>query len=453
MVGTILAWVKANLLIVISSALILILLPTGWFFSNSWNKSIQEKATQAYNEEKRRLNSASTIEYSLPAVHKGEDGLSERRAPNSKVTAFYKERKAEREEQVAEVVARGTAFNNDDHIVPVDGLLPEAESQTELKKQGTRLSELVAGTEEAPSLYTRILRKLNAGDAPDPETLTASLKQYKTQQEAAYSATSSDGRVSVEQAKLLDQDLIKRRLGEYAGRAESIAFYCPLSAIQTDAPESGYSYVHADPLAQGVGYDSITESMVYTWVWDYWVISDVLKAVASGNIDASGVSLAVPDAPVKHIEMIRVAEFAAGSADDAAITDDFGGGRDPGFTQSSGNDEPKATQSYTGRTTNNAYDIRYVDMTVIASSQDLPRFFDALGKTNYMTVIDMDLSEVDVYEALANGYYYGDDHLVRATIKIETVWLRSWTAELMPKSVRSALGIFLDSDNPDEYDG
>ena len=445
MAGNILQWIKANLLIVISIALIIILLPVGWFFSSGWNSSIQEKASKAYSDEKSKLTRASSIEYSLPAVLKGEQALTENRAPNTIVTDFYLNQIDQRKLQVQQVVERGTAFNKADHTVPLDGLLPEAASPSELRKNGSRLGELIAGTLESPSLYTRLLRKLNAGDAPDAAALASSLSQFKTQQQEQYAATSSDGRISVEQTKLLEQDLIKRRLGEYASKAESIAFYCPLTAIQSETPELGYSHVPAIP----PNYDSITEQAVFTWVWDYWVISDVLRAASAANTDASGVSLPVPDAPIKHVELIRVSEFAVATGG-SEFDDIDSGGRGARGGRGFGNDDdfaaPSGPKFYTGRTQSNAYDIRTVDLTVIASSKQLPKFFDALAKTNYMTVIDVDLSEVDVYDALSQGYYYGQDHLVRANIKIETVWLRSWTAESMPKSIRDSLGIVLDSD-------
>ena len=451
MASKIIAWIKANLLIVISCALIVILLPTGWFFSNSWNKSIQEKATKAFNDEKRRLSSASSIEYSLPAVLKGEEGISETRAPNTIVTNFYKEQKDQRESQVAEVVKRGTAFNQETHSVPVKGLLPEAKDISELRSNGYQLGQLIAGTQEAPSLYARLLRNLNAGDAPIPEVLAQSLNQYKEQQKEIYASTSPDGKVSSAQNDALDDALIQRRLGEYAGRAESIAFYCPLDAIQSDKSEPGFSHV---PVT-APGYDSISDSGVYTWVWDYWVISDVLRAVAAANINTAGVALAVPDAPVKHVESIRVHEFVVASAEDPE--DDFSTGGRGGRGGRAGSD-PIGTaeagiKTYTNRSQSNAYDIRLVDITVIASSKDLPTFFDALGKTNYMTVVDADLSQVNVWDALQRGYYYGDDHLVRAHLTIETVWLRSWTAPLMPEPVRTTLGVILESDNPDDFDG
>lgn len=449
----IMGFIKANLLIVISVALIVILLPVGWFFSSGWNASIKEATEESYNSEKRKLTGASNVDYSLPAVLAGEGQLSETRAPNKIVTEFYKEQKAQREAQVAEVLERGTAFNRGDHGALVPGLLPEARDDSELRRQGRELAELIAGTDEAPSYYARLLRRLNGGDAPDPAALASSLNQYENQQVDSYKASSPDGNVSPAQQEELKRDLIARRLGEYAGRAESLAFYCPLSAIQMADPEPGYSQIPSSPPPRNM----ITSAEVYRWTWDSWVVTDVLSAVALANTDGAGVSLAIPDAPVKHVERLRLLDpMLAENTITIDTGDDFGsfpsdrGGRGnrPTMGTTGGTNTvsiPGAPPaSFTGRsggTGNSAFDIRYAELTVIASSEDLPKLIDALGRTNYMTVIDLDLSPVDVWGQLQNGYYYGDDHVVRATLTIETVWLRSWTSPLMPGSVKQSLGI------------
>ena len=75
------------------------------------------------------------------------------------------------------------------------------------------------------------------------------------------------------------------------------------------------------------------------------------------------------------------------------------------------------------------------------SCQDLPTFIDAIGKVNFMTVLDLDLQSVDIWEELQQGYYYGEDHVVRVSMTIETVWLRSWVAPLMPDPVKETLGV------------
>lgn len=451
MVGNILQWVKANLLIVISVVLMLILLPTGWFFSNTWNASIQEKASEAYNSEKRKLKSASQVEYSLPAVLDGEEGLTDNRAPNTLVTNFYKLQMEQRKDQVAEVVNRGENFNRKGHTVPVSNLLPTTASTSELRQQGFKLGQLVAGTPESPSIYAKLLRSLNAGDAPDPEVLKASLDQFKKQQQDEFAATSSDGRVSDEQNVKLAKALVKRRLDGYASRAESIAFYCPLTAIQTPSKETGFSHIPSTV----PGYDSISEKAVYTWVWDYWVVSDVLKAVTNANTDSTGVVLSVPDAPIKHVEKVRVGEFTVAVAT-LQEEDPDGSSRSGRSSRSnsrnSSDPDPSKTPAFKTYTNRNAnipgalFDTRLVTMTVIASSEDLPVFFDALGKTNYMTVVDVDIEQVNVWDKLNEGYFYGSDHVVRANIVIESVWLRSWTADLMPKTIRTSLGIVTDED-------
>ena len=449
----IMGFIKANLLIVISIALIVILLPVGWFFSSGWNASIKQATEESYNAEKRKLTGASNVDYSLPAVLAGEGQLSESRAPNKIVTEFYKEQKAQREAQVAEVLERGTAFNRGDHGVLIGGLLPEASDDGELRRLGRELAELIAGTDDSPSYSARLLRRLNGGDAPAPAALASSLNQYEQQQLDAYRASSPDGNVSESQQEQLRRDLISRRLGEYAGRAESLAFYCPLGAIQTEQAEPGYSHIPSTPPPR----NQITSAEVFRWTWDAWVVSDVLSAVARANTDSAGVSLSVPDAPVKHVERLRLLDpgldAPAGASASDFQDDDFGsfpsdrGGRSSRPIQGSAGGDPAVgapPASFTGRSGGGAgspFDIRYVEMTVVASSKGLPRLIDALGKTNYMTVIDMDLSPVDVWGQLQRGYYYGDEHVVRATLTIETVWLRSWTTPLMPASVKSSLGI------------
>jgi hypothetical protein len=47
---------------------------------------------------------------------------------------------------------------------------------------------------------------------------------------------------------------------------------------------------------------------------------------------------------------------------------------------------------------------------------------------------------VDEYAALREGFVYGSGDAVEAGILIETVWLRHWTNDLMPITVRQRIG-------------
>ena len=451
----IIGWIKGNLLIVISIVLIVLLLPAGWYFSNGWNKSIKEKATDAYNTEKRQLESKSRVTYALPAVLEGEETITDTRAPNPAVTSFFENQKDERKKQVLEVVERGVALNRRDHDSLVPGLLPKAADERSLRRLGLEMAEQIAGPRDEPqlSVYSRLLRRLNADRPTDPETLGVTLVEHKQHEQERFEASNPDGRMTDAQTDQLENGLVAKRLGEYKGRAEALTFYCSTDAIYT-APTEPFSVVPATPPPPSM----ITEAGVFNWLWDYWVISDVLEAVSSANTNASSGAMSIPIAPVKRVERVRVSKMPvapAGNPDD----DQFGGRPVARPASTGSQDGPVAAPSYTGHTGGVAgasYDIRTVELRIVASSKDLPRFFDALAKTNYMTVTDVDLYEVDVWADLKEGYFYGSDHVVRAVLTIETVWLRSWTKDFMPDAVRAALGVPIEQAMDEEdvdYDG
>ncbi len=440
----VIGFIKGNLIVVISIVLIIAFLPTGYVFASKWNSKIHEEATTAYNKEKRALNSKGSINYALPAVLAGEESLTETRAPNNRVTEFYAARKAEREEQVQEVVSRGTEFNQAGHEELVPGILPKAPDDRTQKRLGREMAEAIAGTQTKPSVYHRKLQRLNAGMPPNAEALGATLEDVRDEQQKVFENSNSDGKMTPEQIKLLEERLVAHRLGEYMGRSNALTFYCSTDAFvgENSSSRGGSKYSNIPSAVPPLS--TIDESVVFNWLWDYWMISDVLEATALANTDPASGAMAIPDAPIKRIEQIRVSKL---NLDGAKKSDDNAGGGfvprgRPGGQATSDSDEPKGT--FTGRTggqANSAFDIRMIEMTVVASSQDLPKFIDAIGKTNYMTVTDIDLEQVDVWEDLDQGFFYGDDHVVRATITIESVWLRSWMTPLMPEPVKLALGI------------
>lgn len=459
----IIGFIKGNLVIVVSIVLILAFLPAGYIFSNKWNKSVHEEANAAYTKEKRTLTSRGSINYSLPAVLEGEEDLSESRAPNNAVTQFYLAGKAEREQQVKEVVDRGTAFNRDDHAELVPGILPKAADDRTLVRLAREMAEAIAGTNANPSVYQRKLQRLNAGSPPDPESLAGTLTEYKSREQLRYEGSNADGKMTSLQSEQLGKDLVSRRLGEYIGRSKSLTFYCSpesfingagrtVSGNPRTSPRGSKNEFSVIP-AQVPPLSTIDEALVFNWLWDYWIVSDVLDAAALANSNPQTGAMAVPDAAVKRVEQIRISKLDLTKAVEELSDDSGRSGRGGGFGNDptdKGKDGAKAT--FTGRIggqPNSAYDIRTVEIVVVGSSQDLPRYIDAIGKTNYMTVTDFDLDEVDVWGDLEQGFYYGDDHVVRATITVESVWLRSWLVPLMPDQIKLALGIPLVNDTED----
>ena len=92
-------------------------------------------------------------------------------------------------------------------------------------------------------------------------------------------------------------------------------------------------------------------------------------------------------------------------------------------------------------------------MSLVVSSARLLDLLDAIESTGFMEVLDLDLAEVDVLGDLDGGYYYGPEHVVRVRLDVETIWLRSWTAQYTPKIVREILGYVEDETTDEREDG
>src|SRR5262249_15605382 len=90
---------------------------------------------------------------------------------------------------------------------------------------------------------------------------------------------------------------------------------------------------------------------------------------------------------------------------------------------------------------NKWFDVRNATVEAIVSSQRLPQFLNALCATNFITIVDLDLVRVDPLTDLRDGSDYGDEHVVKATIKLEPVWRREWRKGAMPPEVAAALGM------------
>jgi hypothetical protein len=100
--------------------------------------------------------------------------------------------------------------------------------------------------------------------------------------------------------------------------------------------------------------------------------------------------------------------------------------------------------SITGRAPGENFDIRRVRLRLVVSGEQLPRVIDALTRSDFMAITDLDLTKADPWEELEAGYYFGPGSVMNADIELETVWLRAWMRPLMPAGVRTHLNIPLD---------
>lgn len=102
----------------------------------------------------------------------------------------------------------------------------------------------------------------------------------------------------------------------------------------------------------------------------------------------------------------------------------------------------------TGRISNSVFDVRHTQLTIDIEAAKLPAFIEALNQANFMTVIKADITDLDEYALLREGYVYGHNDVVRAELIVESLWFRNWTEAIMPKIVKEKLLIILPEIDP-----
>ncbi len=246
------------------------------------------------------------------------------------------------------------------------------------------------------------------------------------------------------------------------------------------------AHIYADTFPQSPGFPFQVDAWSlqtglpsYNQIWnshmDLWIQQDIVKAIGIAN-KVEDPELSVVEAPVKRLISITVisgnvgtdsqggmgvvgedrASGAGGAAGYGAAAGYGGGGYVGGYggAQPAETEAPVATAGSpdqalgvnfkigpSGRISNVIYDVRHARVVMIVDYQQLPALFSAVNKVNFMTVLDCQIRDVDEYEALLQGYVYGQGDAVRVDMLIESIWLREWTKQYMPDDIKKALGI------------
>jgi hypothetical protein len=441
----VLAWVKTHLLIVISTAVIVVSLPVGWFISSGMNKGIRETQSQRASQAVNKINSAK-VTYVIPSLLPGEPAVTESRPPNEAVTAFYKAQREARTSQASEVVDSVLRFNRGEHELLAPDLLPSPRDPAQATRRLYEFLARMAGDRRTGvrTIYEGLIGSIGAGDAPDPVRLATTIEDLRQRETERMTAESGTNSISAEQQEQLTKLLVDRRLAEAQRRAREVSVFMTMAAFDPQA----YGELSARiPPQDRQDRPSRTEAPslaeAFAWNFDYWVVSDILRAIDRANTDAGGTRANVENAVVKRVERIGVQALPVHSGEEEeADPFAFGAPADPVADFGSEGLDPSV--SVTGRVSTDEYDVVRVKLTVVVDATRLPRLFRAFSETNLITVLDLDLTEVDLWGDLRLGYYYGEAPVVRAEMELETVWLRDWTAPLMPGEVRRALGIVSD---------
>ena len=187
-------------------------------------------------------------------------------------------------------------------------------------------------------------------------------------------------------------------------------------------------------------------AQLFQFQWDMWVVEDVLKAIQQVNSksDASGkrVPIGVVQAPVKCINRLLVtpiaglvpADAAAGATADASAEAPAGEAIDPKTDVA-----PDFAASINGLRTNQLFDVRDATLVVVCETSAVPKLVNALSAQNFITVTGLSLVPADTFAAARQGYAFGSQPCSEVTLKLQSVWLRDWTTESMPKGMMAAI--------------
>ncbi len=429
---TILAWVKANVFIVVFSVVMLAALVALPIVSSGMNESVRERVQERVSKKREIERFEQTdVQLRLP------DGSTESWSTvvNEGVIDQYRAYVEAERRDAETIVSQAVAFNSKDRETLMPDLFPTPRGSIEILPR--RYWERLAGDGGA---YDQLLDRVGAGMPPQGEEPAERLqRQRRFYISERIQKTEGEELTAKEQEELQDY-LAGIRLGIYSDAADRTRFYLDESILPIPAWN------------QNVGYQDDLD-LLFTWQWDYWVVEDVLEAIADANADAGSVRVA----PVKRVVRLSVGPVLGA---EAAAPGGGGSGVSPAGPRGGGRGAPTAPQppsappnesrelvpdwsfSLTGRTPSEVYDIRMVELVVVAETARLPALFDALGRRNFITVVDADVQPADPYAAVAQGYYFGSEPVSEVRLLLETVWLRRWTREFMPDVTRARLGVY-----------
>lgn len=425
-------WLKANLISVISVAVAIITAPIMMYFSSGWSTSVREGLATEVAGQMQKLDQLD-VTYQINPYLSGQQPISVKATPNKATTEAVTALLTRVTEGAEKVRERAADLNGAGKALLIDGETTAERLFPDNPDVSARLRLLDRLIAEYPTAHDQLLTRFHAGSPTSQDRVKQLLSDLRAKEVSRRTVGRTENDLSEEDRASLDAMMGSSRLELYRNDARSTSFYANRSAFQAVQPWDTSKVLPIET--------------AWEWQFNYWIHEEVIEAVAAANSDDLGSWLPVFRAPVKVIESIAIVQLEKPRAPGGRDADLGGGGGGAG----AGGDGSTEIQrnfnlSHTGRAAaptapNPIYDIRYVDLTLIVSSQRLPAVLAAFSQTNFMTVIDVDLEPFDAWAALAQGYDLGSEHVVRARIRVETVWLRAWMKKWMPPSVRKSLGI------------
>jgi len=228
-----------------------------------------------------------------------------------------------------------------------------------------------------------------------------------------------------------DQETEKLRMGLARSRARSILCYADMVNLddRSDSIREG--------LRSNKSLDELTEEIWYAQV-ALWIQQDVLGGIGRLN-DTAAAGLPRPaDRWVANMPFKRLVSFQMGNyvaaGEGSAVGGDMGmrgaaAGSGAGNLLTAG---PTAT--FTNRGSTPAVDVVRFRMQMVVDARSLLRVLEAISKSGFYTVVNIDTAEVMLQPT--DYYIYGTAPIVEVTAHYEGCFLRSSYEKWLPEAVK-----------------
>jgi hypothetical protein len=436
-------FVKKNLLsllcgLVAILAIVATYWPVGKMFSDLQDAS--DKRGAVYSE----LQGILTKSRQLPLTDPNKTQQDDLKIfPNAKMIALGTKVTDDVHNQSMDMLARIVDLNKAPHAPLVPYVLPDPPTD-QLRSRFGDLYKLVLSMDPAKTQDTDQNLKaagllnlrndvLHGGIPPTEVEITAAKDALKTN---VY-----DPQVYMVNGQAVNQEDVTRKYTEAAAQLPDQMRY--------DVAKKNKIYVASDvftenPLVTGQQLPNPVD--IWYAQMTLWIQQDVAQALAEANKNSQNIL----DAPVKHLLKLTIPSSGSSGAGGVGIyttSTPTSGGAGPAVPAApvDGSDVlpvPKIlTVSPTGRVSNPLYDVVQFTLVINVDSSQIPAVLASLSRDQLMDVMFMTVTSVDSDDQQRQGFFYGSAPVVQLTLSCETLFMRQWTAPLMPSVVKGQVGV------------
>lgn len=472
----IILWAKGNPITVASVLAVLVCVPVLFVFVHSGGAGFVSQMQQ-WDAKLGRLASLRRSTVTVPAANPGGRPMVVPTIINPAVVESMQTLYGQMNEQVVNIFQRAVEFNQRGHLLMVDGLFPRMTDQARVFEARSRYLDLLQSILQPYSPEATFVR-LNAGRPLAREQVNAELTRIETDflAKGVFPPVTSSAKLSPQQVAELRTRQKRSLVDAMIRNARSMHLYA-----ETDYRSSAFPF----PVDRwALATDATPPEVIWESQLNLWIIQDVAEAIARTN-SVSDPSFNVLSAPVKRLLRVEPLPGYVGINSPGGLATDGGarGPMQPGFGGESfgdggagdsfgrsgpgfaampaapgigpagprvierGTTLKEANQplprdysvSPTGRRSNVLYDVRHLRVSLLIDAQRTPELLDNLSRVNYMTVLQVQVTGIDEHAAMLEGYVYGPGDVVQLDMLLESIWLRDWTAQLMPDNTLSLL--------------